>query len=290
MLFRAAGFSLLGWRRPHDQHDIAELIDFVAPRWCAFLAQHSRSARRLEPGGVQQVDGAKLAGCLSLCNLVLDSPDLQRLITRWHNQHALHALDSSAPWLFIQLPRGSAATSGHVIKNNHPVIFTKVLWLPVFISMSTLEVKWQPYCLQASVVHHGLRLDSGHYNVLRFSGEQTCVLDDDKMAARASSRFLEIASCNAYILVLTKSPECPVPRLLAQASDRPHVGSEQHLPTPQIRRQLDSGSLESDGIPAQGARGTDDGHATSRGQHPGSDALGSAAREPPQLPLLETEL
>ena len=39
--FRAAGFSLLGWRRPQDQHDIAELIDFLAPRWCPFLSPHS---------------------------------------------------------------------------------------------------------------------------------------------------------------------------------------------------------------------------------------------------------
>ena len=289
---KALGFNLLGWRRPERQHDVAELIDFLVPRLCPSQAHHTWSAKTAHEGGVHQVDGAALSKCLSLSNLTIDNPDLQVLVNQWYQQAEAHALDSTVPWLFLQLPRSSRDEQGNITKNHKPIIIPKVLQLPVFESPHTLEPRWQPYHLIACILHHGPLLTSGHYSVLSIGGAQSHVLDDEKPRVPATNAFLESASCSAYVLVLALDMSDSSQSRLAQNDDSSDVGREREwdesLLAEEIRGHMDSSTLESHGVPAERARGADDADATTRRQHSGADAHASAAR-PSSLVLVQQQ-
>ena len=237
---------------------------------------------------MHQVDGAALFRCLSLSHLTIDNPDLQVLVNRWYQQEEAHALDSPAPWLFMQLPRSSRDDQGNITKNHTPVIIPKVLQLPVFESPHSLEPRWQPYNLTACILHHGPLLTSGHYSVLSIGGAQSHVLDDEKPRVPATNAFLESASCNAYVLVLALDMSDSSQSRLAQTEDSSDVGREREwdesLLAEEIRGHMDSGTLESHGVPAERARGADDADAKTRRQHSVADAYASAAC-PPSLDL-----
>ena len=79
MASRALGFCLLGWRRPHSQHDAAEFLDFLLPKLVPCNAQLQWEARFQRPGGVRRDDGAALNRCLSLSGINPAGPELQQV-------------------------------------------------------------------------------------------------------------------------------------------------------------------------------------------------------------------
>ena len=275
------GFNLLGWRRPDSQRDVAELIDFLVPRLCPSQMHYSWSARTSQhahAGGVHHVDGAALSKCLSLSYITLDCPDPQTLINRWHQQEEAHALDSKAPWFFLQLPRSCVGENGEPQKNHNPIVIPKVVHMPIFERPLSLETRWQPYHTVACILHHGPSLISGHYNVLSLGDVVHHVLDDAKPKEPATNAFLESASCNAYILVLVLDDSDASQLRQAQASLDSNVGRQrdESLPAEKVRRHLDSGAPQLDGVSVEGARGPDDADAKARGQYPFPDAYASA--------------
>ena len=191
-------FHLLGWRHPAEQHDVVELIDHLLPRLQPQHARYTWSARQGLGEGIRVHSRAELTRCLPLSNSAIDTPDLQRIISRWHIQDTCNALDSPAPWLFMQLPWGELAAFGLITTKNHnPVILPQVVRLPVFSSACSLDLRWHDYRVVACILHHGERLTAGHYNVVSLGGLTPHVLDDAKSAFPATTAFLESASCTA---------------------------------------------------------------------------------------------
>ena len=222
-----------------------------------------------------------LSSTFPTLTITVDNPDLQVLVNRWYQQEEAHALDSPAPWLFMQLPRSSRDEQGNITKTHKPIIIPKVLQLPVFESPHSLEPRWQPYHLIACILHHGPLLTSGHYSVLSIGGAQSHVLDDEKPRVPATNAFLESASCSAYVLMLALDMSDSSQSRLAQTEDSSDVGRERQwdesLLAEEIRGHMDSGTLKSYGVPAERARGADDADATTRRQHSVADAYASAA-------------
>ena len=104
---RLMGFRLLGWSAPEQQHDVAELIDFLHGRLASSLVRATCEVRSHTAEGLQHVVQAPATKCLALpVNPGMHSPDVQDLIQAWHaTQQAGVAAYTEAPaWLFLQYP------------------------------------------------------------------------------------------------------------------------------------------------------------------------------------------
>ena len=249
-------FHLLGWRHPAEQHDVVELIDHLLPRLQPQHARYTWSARQGLGEGIRVHSRAELTRCLPLSNSAIDTPDLQRIISRWHIQDTCNALDSPAPWLFMQLPRGELAAFGLITKNHNPVILPQVVRLPVFSSACSLDLRWHDYRVVACILHHGERLTAGHYNVVSLGGFTPHVLDDAKSAFPATTAFLESASCTAYVLVLTHASQLGEQTAAAaqnQGFAECNDGGDEHVPAAEVRGRVDRCASEPPGVPREGS-------------------------------------
>ena len=86
----------------------------------------------------------------------------------------------------------------------------------MFSSAHSLDSQWHVYRVVACILHHGDRLNAGHYNVVSLGGFTPHVLEDAKSAFPATAAFLESASCSAYVLVLTHAPQLGEPTAATQ--------------------------------------------------------------------------
>ena len=225
--YRALGFCLLGWGRPHSQHDIVEFADFLLPK---LLPDHRCvcwHARRLEDGAVRVLDSAALNRCLSLSQLEVRHSDIQQLLFRWHHQSALHALAEQAPWVLVQLPRTSVIGST-IAKRRDFLSLAASFRVPIFAGAGTLETTWHCYQPLALVIHHGDSFRAGHYTTLISDGAgHFSKLDDDRAKRRATPIELNHASHNAYLLLLVLHND-PSPQRL----DSQDLIVERPLPEP----------------------------------------------------------
>ena len=239
--YRALGFCLLGWGRPHSQHDIVEFADFLLPK---LLPDHRCvcwHARRLEDGAVRVLDSAALNRCLSLSQLEVRHSDIQQLLFRWHHQSALHALAEQAPWVLVQLPRTSVIGST-IAKRRDFLSLAASFRVPIFAGAGTLETTWHCYQPLALVIHHGDSFRAGHYTTLISDGAgHFSKLDDDRAKRRATPIELNHASHNAYLLLLVLHNDPSPQRLDSQdlIVEPGHGGRYQNLSASPVRRMGD---------------------------------------------------
>ena len=248
---RELGFHMMGWHRPHQQHDVGEFADFLLPKLRMYDQTYTWSARQFLEGEFRHTDSGTLRACLSLSTIDPSGPDVQTLIQRWHQQQSsMHALHSPPPWLFVQLPRATRSPEGPS-KSSEAYIIPQELLLPSFCDTVTLNVRWVTYRLLACVTHHGPHLCAGHYRTLVRVGQTSWILDDARKAAKASAQQLEEASTCMYVLLLVQTSA-----------------------TPEAVSQLSSDSLDSHGDHARDP-------AAAEGQH-----LAHGARTPSAQPAV----
>ena len=96
--------SLMAWRQPEAQHDAAEFLEYILPRFTWFPSLFSWSVR-LWVGDELQRETHQAVHLLHLnAPDGLISSNLQDAIRAWHQQPQLHALDSAPSKLVLQLP------------------------------------------------------------------------------------------------------------------------------------------------------------------------------------------
>ena len=120
--------SLMTWRQPEAQHDAAEFLAHVLPRFSWYPTLFSWSVR------YQFGDGLRREAHTAVHLLHLNAPDglissnLQDTINAWYQQHQLHALDSAPSMLLLQLPRfrqnGLDSTVNMVFRSTFAAPFT----------------------------------------------------------------------------------------------------------------------------------------------------------------------
>ena len=208
----------MGWRRPHQQHDVVELADFLIPR-LTDAVRFCWEARCFLQGGLRRTEEGTLGSCLSLSGIAPTSHQIQDLIQQWHlQQSAMHALVHEPPWLFVQLPRAQLSDQGPC-KRNEAYIFPDELLLPLFVGQETLNVRWASYEVKAYITHHGEHLETGHYRTLVREGNSFWLQDDARKAAKASDLQLDEASTCMYLLLLISKKAVRTPANLASSSN-----------------------------------------------------------------------
>ena len=203
------GFQLMGWPRPEQQHDIAELIDFLNPRLSLQHIVGQVECRQHSSDGVaKQLEGSTTK-CIRLLKPSRHSPNLQDLIKFWFSQDFRYALTKPDPWLFLQLPRFAQA-DGRISKGRQAYHCAHQLDMPIFTDVSTLQVRWAAYQVVGYIQHHGRTVDSGHYTMVQAcpseTSEQTLwQFDDEKSPCLITAQSREKLQRNMCILVLALS-------------------------------------------------------------------------------------
>ena len=98
-------YHLLGWRRPEQQHDVAELIQYLLPKLAASSVAGGVELRQLQPADLYRQLDSPLTQCVVLPAMPRHTADLQALINFWHTQDIMHALTAAHPRLLLQFPR-----------------------------------------------------------------------------------------------------------------------------------------------------------------------------------------
>ena len=133
----------------------------------------------------------------------------------------------------------------------------------MFSSAHSLDSQWHVYRVVACILHHGDRLNAGHYNVVSLGGFTPHVLEDAKSAFPATAAFLESASCSAYVLVLTHAPQLGEPTAATQNRGlvERHDGGDEHIPAAEVRGRVDRCASEPPRVPREGSGSSNDEHA-----------------------------
>ena len=240
------GFQLLGWTRPQQQHDVAELIDFLHPRLAAEVIRGRIKSRSEASEGISIQPEEDCTKCLRLIRQPKHTPELQALIQFWHEQDRLFGITEPVPWLFLQLPR-LRLQHRQTKKTQQQYHHADHVSIPVFRDRSSLHVSWHDYKVSGYIQHHGPAVTSGHYTTLRVNGADWWCLDDAKTPCLLTAEKLAIARRSMYVIVLVLSQplsvavaSTPCNGSLASASSGPHP----------IRVGLGSEPSASSGLPA----------------------------------------
>ena len=222
---RLMGLRLLGWPRPQQQHDTAELIDFLQPRVVLSLVPGRWEARRLaaDGSGVHVTASTTALKCLLLAqDSAHPTPSVQDLISQWHHQLDMYAFSDVPPWCFLQLPRFQYHARGWPVKQSQAYILPSTLQLPRFTHTDDVSISWVLYRVVAHVQHHGPAPTSGHYTVaVSDLHHRYWLLDDEKEPQRMSDQQVDHLSRNVYLMLLVRDSEATS----AQGSHSPVASS-----------------------------------------------------------------
>ena len=198
---------LLGWLRPRQQHDVAELIDFLQPRLVRPAPSGCWETRQHTDAGISRTPPVSMLRCLQLLvEARSPTPDIQTLINRWHTQSAMHAMTEAPPWLFVQIPRFLYRSRGRPVKQSQAYILPPSLLLPVFADSVSLTVHWREYRVGAwCIQHHGLVPSQDHYTAVAFHERGKWMLDDGKEQIPLDAEQADHLSVNVYVLLLTRA-------------------------------------------------------------------------------------
>ena len=199
--------SLMAWRQPEAQHDAAEFLEYILPRFTWFPSLFSWSAR-LWVGDELQRETHQAVHLLHLnAPDGLISSSLQDTINAWHQQHQLHALDSAPSKLALQLSRFRQNSNGQYVKHGIPINLRSPISLPVFRSDQRTECSWSAYVIQAALIHIGPNMQAGHYRAaLIDSGPSDGLIwytDDNRAATSVNLSDVGLndeISTNCYVL------------------------------------------------------------------------------------------
>ena len=204
---RLLGFGLLGWPEPYQQHDVAELGDFLLPKLTQAVSPGHWESRSTTDQGFVRHASTSAAQCL---RLGLDEPhsadavDIQVLIAGWHQGATIQAFVRAPPMLCIQIPRFLYRAPGWAEKRKHPYLLPNLVQIPEFLTADNLSIRWLPYQVVACVQHHGAQPHEGHYTaVLQQCGKQW-LYDDEKRPRLLETHELEHLSTNIYLVFLVR--------------------------------------------------------------------------------------
>ena len=195
-------FQLVGWRRPHSQHDVAEFIQLLMPK-LNWIGDGLSWGARVQVGG--QVEEFLLSERVHVLLMVtpdgICSSEIQQLINQWRNQAHTYAMLVAPQHLYIQLPRYRETPQG-IVKHTIPINLThREIQLPVFTSQHDVEVSWKNYEITTAIIHLGHDQHSGHYRVAAFdSNPHMCWYSNDNQAAELHEAIPAEVSEHSYIL------------------------------------------------------------------------------------------
>ena len=227
---RLMGLRLLGWSHPQQQHDAAELVDFLQPRLLRSPVSGCWETRQQTDDGLHRTPSVSAHKCITLpVDAPNPTPEVQELINQWHSQSLLHAFTEAPLWLFLQLPRFFYHAPGWPVKQAQAYILPYDLQLPQFVNFDTTDVSWVPYRVLAYIQHHGSVPTSGHYTtVAQLNPHESWLLDDDKDPTLLTSAQLDHLSANAYLMLIVRRSETPaaisslIPNSFVQSSITAH--------------------------------------------------------------------
>ena len=155
-------FQLLGWRQPHNQHDVAEFIQLLLPKLVWIGGVFSWEARLQVGGSAETVMRSGNTRILMMATADgLCSSDIQLFINQWHAQAHTHGLINAPQHLYLQLPRYRDTLEG-IVKHLIPLdLNTRAIKLPIFNSQDSTEVHWKQYDITTAIVHLGLMKELG---------------------------------------------------------------------------------------------------------------------------------
>ena len=228
------GFQLLGWPRPEQQHDVAELIDYLNPKLSMQHVLGQVESRWQTSEGVSRQFEGPATKCIRLLKPPKHRPAIQTLIQFWFSQDSMYALTKPDPWLFLQLPR-FAQTGGRISKGKQTYHCVNHLQMPIFADESALEVSWAKYRVVGYIQHHGTSVHNGHYTLVQARPSDTSShnlwqLDDAKSPCQVTAQLREALQRNMYILVLVLSAAPTEPSSFSRSHVHPPTRSDSEQP------------------------------------------------------------
>ena len=149
-----------GWKRPAQQHDVAEFCSFLDSRdmFRHRCFQGKWQARSAE-GGFRVTDAGS-TWPLFLAELPTEDCSVQTLIDDWHGQACIHALSEAPAFLLIQLNRFSGDDGG---RSHCRVQHGDTLSIPTFRNAAVPDTETQllQYRLVSTIIHKGVHSTSG---------------------------------------------------------------------------------------------------------------------------------
>ena len=178
---RKAWLTLLqGWQHLHQQHDVAELLTYIAAR-ASIPGLQGYWEARLNDG--PHIRTHQQVGSIPLLMLPCEQDKaLQQLVEDWaFEQDTRHISGLIAPpdVLSIQLMRFRVSRGGEIQKLEHYTALPARLQVPQFVD--GLDTQPVAYALQSVVYHIGDTPHSGHYKTMGVAaplGEPTCEYTD----------------------------------------------------------------------------------------------------------------
>ncbi|CAE7535527.1 Pol, partial [Symbiodinium sp. CCMP2592] len=195
---------LQAWPSVHRQHDAAELLQYLLPRFSHSGFNGGWEARNFVPGGIATLDKGPTQAPIPIALPAGPSLELQAAIDGWSAQvTARYALLTPSPMLCIQLQRFTNA-EGVMRRDTRPlVVASTTVRMPLFTGLHTMQVRYVHYQVVAVQLHYGATPDMGHYRtILRgqplFGAEKWWITDDSCTAKPVSTEHDD----NIYIVWL----------------------------------------------------------------------------------------
>ena len=147
---------LAGWSRPLLQHDVAEFLYFICPKFPLFDSMNGHwQAREQTDSACRITDrGGTIPLPLEFNSDEADHPCLvQDLIDRWRQQAQVHGLLRRPEILCLQVCRFTRV--GNDIRKSHRRVIPEArITMPVFTGSDDLQCNMCGYCLNAAIFSH----------------------------------------------------------------------------------------------------------------------------------------
>ncbi|CAE7839819.1 unnamed protein product [Symbiodinium sp. CCMP2592] len=147
---------LQAWPSVHRQHDAAELIQYLLPRFSHSGFNGGWEARNFAPGGIVTLDTGPTQAPIPIALPAGPSLELQEAIDGWSAQvTARYALLTPSSLLCIQLQRFTNA-EGDMRRDTRPMAMASTtVRMPLFAGLSTMQVRYVHYQVVAVQLHYG---------------------------------------------------------------------------------------------------------------------------------------
>ena len=212
-LYRSLAFVMLGWLRPHIQHDVADFYMYLHNKLGIQHWAGKWEARTIEAGVEGTTDGGYCALVPISLHTPPDAPEntLQSLIACWHSQREIYALQEPAPFDVLALPRFKRHDSGWNKDGRTYRVTRQDVYMPVFTTPTSLHVDWHAYRVCSIVIHDGRSCHEGHYRALLRTGHGWALKDDDTRpqlvrvgTEEEHASFCGLVDQRGYIVFLTR--------------------------------------------------------------------------------------
>ncbi|CAE6921908.1 usp-46, partial [Symbiodinium sp. CCMP2456] len=201
--------TMQGWRRPSQQHDGVEFLEFFLGKQAELRAKLEVhwQARAQSSGSYIGMDGGTSVPLLiqppeTRLQEDMYSVSVQEMVDAWHLQEAMHAALTAPQLLVIQVGRFAFDRShGRATKRRFAVVPDIELRFPVFAD--DLHVNHSNYHLCSILVHKGLTPDSGHYQALLCGADTSrfWLADDGEAATPVDDASIMQFYPDVYMLI-----------------------------------------------------------------------------------------